>query len=192
MEQANTYDAAGNLIAQATNNGATTTDYTVDAGDRTTSETLDPSGLDRTTSISYTPDDYVASETLTGPGSSTPVRSTSYTYDAMGNMTSQSQALQGGGNGPTAWWPLNQTSGTTVPDATGTGHTATASGVSWSNGAENDGRGHNDRSGARHDRLVHRVRLGEPDGAHRERADSGLAGRHERQLGLHPGGRKRW
>ena len=39
----------------------------------------------------------------------------------MGNMTSESQAVQGGGNLPTAWWPLNQTSGTTVPDASGTG-----------------------------------------------------------------------
>jgi RHS repeat-associated protein len=139
VEEANTYDLAGNLIAQVTNNGATTTDYTVDAADRQTSQTLDPSGLDRTTSISYTPDDYVASETLTGAGSSTPVRSTSYTYDPMGNVTSQSQALQGGGNTPTAWWPLNQTSGTSVPDASGTGHTATASNVTWSNGAENNG-----------------------------------------------------
>jgi large repetitive protein len=58
----------------------------------------------------------------------------------MGNMTSQSEQLQGGGgNMPTAWWPLNQTSGKTVPDASGAGHTATASGVTWSGGAENGG-----------------------------------------------------
>jgi YD repeat-containing protein len=139
VEQASTYDPAGNLISQATNNGATTTNYTVDADSRTAAQTLDPAGLDRTTSYAYTADSYLASQTLTGAGSSTPVRSVSYGYDPMGNMTSQSQTLQGGGNTPTAWWPLNQTSGTTVPDASGTGHPATANGVTWSGGAENGG-----------------------------------------------------
>jgi RHS repeat-associated protein len=134
-DEADTYDPAGNLVSQVTNNGATTTNDTVDAAGRTMSETLDPFGLDRTTSYAYTADGYLASQTLTGAGSSTPVRSTSYAYDPLGNMTSQSQALQGGGNLPTAWWPLNQTSGTTVTDASGTGHTATAKSVSWSGGA---------------------------------------------------------
>jgi YD repeat-containing protein len=144
VEQASTYDAAGNLISRATSNGATTTNYTVDADARTAAQTLDPAGLDRTgpdrtTSYAYTADSYLASQTLTGAGSSAPVRSVSYGYDPMGNMTSQSQTLQGGGNIPTAWWQLNQTSGNTVPDASGTGHPATASGVSWSGGAENGG-----------------------------------------------------
>ena len=134
-EEADTYDPAGNLASQVTNNGATTTNYAVDPADRTTSETLDPFGLDRTTSYAYTADGYLASQTLTGAASSTPVRSTSYAYDPMGNMTSQSQAVQGGGNLPTAWWPLNQTSGNTVTDTTGTGHNGTASSVSWSGGA---------------------------------------------------------
>jgi RHS repeat-associated protein len=133
-EQSNSYDAAGNLISRAVNNGATTTTYAVDAANRTASQTLDPSGLNRTTSFSYSPDDQVVNQTLTGSGSSAPVRSTSYTYDPMGNMTSQSAALQGGGD-PTSWWRLDQTSGTTVPDASGTGHQATATGVSWSGGA---------------------------------------------------------
>jgi YD repeat-containing protein len=57
VEESDTYDAAGNLTAKVTNNGETTTDYTVNAGDEVTSEVLDPSGLDRTTTISYTPDD---------------------------------------------------------------------------------------------------------------------------------------
>lgn len=133
-EQANSYDAAGNLISRTTNNGATTTTDQVDAANRTDAQTLDPSGLDRTTTYSYTPDDNVANQTLTGPGSTTPVSSASYTYDPMGNKTSQLQALQGGGD-PTAWWRLDQTSGTAVPDASGTGHPATATGVTWSGGA---------------------------------------------------------
>jgi RHS repeat-associated protein len=139
VEQASTYDPAGNLISQATNNGATTTNYTVDADDRTAAQTVDPAGLARTTNYAYTADSYLAGQTLTGAGSNTPVRSVSYGYDPMGNMTSQSELLQGGGNLPTAWWPLNQTTGKTVPDASGTGHPATASGVTWSGGAENGG-----------------------------------------------------
>jgi large repetitive protein len=133
-QQSNSYDAAGNLTSQATNNGATTTTYQVDAADRTDAQTLDPSALDRTTTYSYSPDDDLVNQTLTGPGSTTPVSSTSYTYDPMGNKTSQSQALRGGTD-PTAWWRLDQTSGTTVPDASGTGHPATATGVTWSGGA---------------------------------------------------------
>jgi YD repeat-containing protein len=34
VEESDAYDAAGNMISQVTNNGATTTDYTVDAADR--------------------------------------------------------------------------------------------------------------------------------------------------------------
>ena len=55
------------MTAQWTNNGATYTTYTVDAADRVTQQVTDPSGLDRTTSISYTPDDQQASVTQSGP-----------------------------------------------------------------------------------------------------------------------------
>ena len=106
-EQSNSFDAAGNLTSQTTNNGATTTTYQVDAADRTNAQTLDPTGLDRTTTYSYSPDDDLVSQTLTGAGSTTPVSSTSYTYDAMGNKTSESQALQGG-NPLTTSWTLDQ------------------------------------------------------------------------------------
>jgi YD repeat-containing protein len=52
----------------------------------------------------------------------------------MGNLTSQSVQEDGTGH-PAGWWPLNQSSGTTVTDASGTGNTATATGVTWSNSA---------------------------------------------------------
>ena len=129
-----TYNAADQLVQEVTGNGATTTAYTVDPAGRTTSQTLDPAALDRTTSYTYSPDDQVTSQTLTGPGSSTPVESTSYTYDPMGNRTSETQYLQGGGN-PDGWWRLDQASGTSVSDASGTGNNATASNVTWSGGA---------------------------------------------------------
>ena len=85
-------------------------------------------GLDRTTSISYTPDDQQASVTQSGPSGAT--QSTSYTYDPNGNETSQS-VTQPGAGGPVAWYPLTQTSGTSVPDSAGSGQPATATGATW-------------------------------------------------------------
>ncbi|HEV2370630.1 MAG TPA: LamG-like jellyroll fold domain-containing protein [Streptosporangiaceae bacterium] len=136
VEQSNTYNGAGQLTQQATNNGATTTDYTPDASGQNTSQTVDPSGLDRTISYTYTPDGQVGNETLTGPGSSEPVQSQTSTYDPMGNLTSRTAYLQPDPAGnPTGWWPLNQTSGTTVTDTSGGGNNGTAnSTVQWSGG----------------------------------------------------------
>ena len=56
--------------------------------DRVTSQTVDPSGLDRVTAYTYTPDDHVATQAVS-QGSGSPIQSTSYTYDPMGNTTSQ-------------------------------------------------------------------------------------------------------
>ena len=141
-EQANTYDAAGNLITQVTNNGATTTDDTVDAADRVTSQTLDPSGLDRVTNLTYSPDDQVITQSLSG-SAGTPARVTDYTYDGLGNMTSQSVHDDNAALAPSGWWPL--TDGTGVPandyptiaaDDSGNGNPATrSSGVTWSSGS---------------------------------------------------------
>ncbi|MFG2183231.1 LamG-like jellyroll fold domain-containing protein [Streptomyces abikoensis] len=132
VQQANTYDAAGNLIQQATNNGATVTKSTVDAADRVMATTVDPTGVNRTTTVSYTPDDRIATSTLSDGNGTT--HTTSSTYDAMGNMTSRSIRQDGVGR-PTGWWQLNQTSGTTVTDASGTGNTAVATDVTWNDGA---------------------------------------------------------
>ena len=131
-EESDVYDAAGNVVQQVTDNGGTTTDYTVDAADRTTQQTEDPSGVDRSTTVSYTPDDQPATVTRTDGTGATQV--TSRTYDPAGNQTSQSVYSDGSGH-PSGWWRLNQTSGTTVTDSSGTGNTASATGVTWSGGA---------------------------------------------------------
>ncbi|MET7484287.1 LamG-like jellyroll fold domain-containing protein [Streptomyces sp. NPDC005538] len=131
--ESDSYDAAGNLLTQTTDNGENVTQYTVDASDRTTSTTVDPTGVDRVSTVSYTPDDQVATENdhdATGYD-----RTTTDTYDDMGNLLSET--LYGDASGhPAGWWKLNQTSGRSVTDSSGTGNTATAgSGVTWSDDA---------------------------------------------------------
>lgn len=127
------YDAAGNLTQQTTDNGETVTKYTVDAASRTTSTELDPTGVDRVTTVSYTPDDQVASEN--DHDSSGYDRTTTNTYDDMGNLLSET--LYGDASGhPAGWWKLNQTAGRSVTDTSGTGNTATAgTGVTWADDA---------------------------------------------------------
>ena len=143
VQEADTYDAAGNLIAKVTNNGATTTDYTVDAGDQVTNQTVDPNGLDRVTAYTYDGDDHVLTQNVS-QGSNSPIQSTSYTYDAMGNKTSET-VQDPVAEGPAAWWTLTQSSGTTVSDTSGTGNLATATGVTWSgSGAVLTGQGGQD------------------------------------------------
>ncbi|HEX5495264.1 MAG TPA: LamG-like jellyroll fold domain-containing protein [Mycobacteriales bacterium] len=129
VQEQDTYDAAGNLTVKVTNNGATTTNYAVDAADQITSQTVDPNGLDRVTANTYDPDDHVIKKDIS-QGDGSPIQSTSYTYDPMGNKTSQTVDDPGAG-GPAGWWTLTQTSGTTVADTSGTGNQATATGVTW-------------------------------------------------------------
>ncbi|MGW0575453.1 LamG-like jellyroll fold domain-containing protein [Streptomyces sp. NPDC002920] len=131
--ESDVYDAAGNLTQQTTDNGETVSKYTVDAASRTTSTELDPTGVDRVTTVSYTPDDQVASET--DHDASGYDRTTTNTYDDMGNLLSET--LYGDASGhPAGWWKLNQTSGRSVTDSSGTGNTATAGpGVTWADDA---------------------------------------------------------
>ncbi|MER5181772.1 LamG-like jellyroll fold domain-containing protein [Streptomyces sp. NPDC002896] len=131
--ESDTYDAAGNLLSSTTDNGETVTNYKVDAASRTTSTTVDPTGVDRVSTVSYTPDDEIATEN--DHDSSGYDRTTTSTYDDMGNVLSET--LYGDASGhPAGWWKLNQTSGTNVTDASGTGNTATAgSGVTWADDA---------------------------------------------------------
>lgn len=126
--QTTTYDAAGNIVRKTTGNNSLTTTYQVDAADRTTQSVVDPTGADRTTTVSYTPNDEVASSTETDPGGWD--RTATYTYDPMGNKTSQSLNLDASGH-PVGWYPLTQSTGGTVTDASGTGNTATATGAKW-------------------------------------------------------------
>jgi RHS repeat-associated protein len=134
VQQSNTYDAAGNLIQRVSNNGTTTTSYTDDAADRTASSTVDPSGLDRTTTYAFSPDDFVLNVTRSdGSGATT---STDASYDPLGRMTSQTVHNDSAGH-PAGWWPLTATSGTPTytADTSGSGHTGAVSGaVSLSSG----------------------------------------------------------
>ncbi|WHM37543.1 LamG-like jellyroll fold domain-containing protein [Streptomyces sp. BPTC-684] len=114
-EQANTYDAAGNLVKQVTNDGTTTTSFTVDAADRTTSTTHDPGGLARTTKVSYDPDDNVVSETEFDPSGDTSTKDTR--YDRLGNVTATT--VHDGSTAPVGRWKLNETSGTLADDSSG-------------------------------------------------------------------------
>ncbi|MFD9795021.1 LamG-like jellyroll fold domain-containing protein [Streptomyces sp. NPDC059070] len=114
-EQANTYDAAGNLVKQVTNDGTTTTSFTVDAADRTTSTTMDPGGLARTNKVSYDPDDNVVSETDYDPTGDTSTTDTR--YDALGNVTGNT--VHDGTTAPIGRWKLNETSGTNAADSSG-------------------------------------------------------------------------
>ncbi|MER7753210.1 LamG-like jellyroll fold domain-containing protein [Kitasatospora sp. NPDC097643] len=131
--QSNVYDAAGNVVEQRTNNGATVTRNVYDAASRTTASTVDPAGVNRTTTLSYTPDDHVATQRLSDPTGAT--HTTTSTYDATGQQTSRSVQFDSAGN-PVGWWVLDQAAGSTVPDASGTGNNATTAGaVSWPGGA---------------------------------------------------------
>ncbi|MFE7752624.1 LamG-like jellyroll fold domain-containing protein [Streptomyces sp. NPDC057428] len=131
--ESDTYDAAGNALSQTTDNGETVEKYKVDAASRTTETALDPTGVNRVTTLSYTPDDQVS--TANDHDSSGYDRTTATTYDAMGNVLSET--LYGDASGhPAGWWKLNQTSGTRVTDSSGTGNTATAgAGVTWADNA---------------------------------------------------------
>ena len=129
--QSNTYNAAGQLTQQVTGNGALTTNNTVDAAGRVDSQTADPSGVDRTTSYTFDPDDRVLAQTVSSPAGS---QATGYTYDAQGDTTS-STIYEASAGQAAAVWPLNQASGTSVPDTSGSGNTGTASNVTWSGGA---------------------------------------------------------
>ena len=128
-QETDTYDPAGNLITRVTNNGATTTNYSVDAASRVASQALDPSGLNRVTAYTYTPDDHVATQAVS-QGSGSALQTTTYTYDLMGNKTSE-MVSDPGAEGPAGWWPLNETSGTAAYDWSASSNVATASGVTW-------------------------------------------------------------
>ena len=113
--QNKTYNAAGQMTQQVTGNGTLTTSYTVDAAGRVDSQTADPSGVDRTTSSTFDPDDRVLAQTVSSPAGS---QATGHTYDAQGDTTS-STIYETSAYQAAVVWPLSQTSGTSVPDTSG-------------------------------------------------------------------------
>ncbi|MBG0817985.1 LamG-like jellyroll fold domain-containing protein, partial [Planomonospora sp. ID82291] len=93
--QASTYDAAGNLTKQVTGGGKTTVASVYDAAGRLTSTTLDPGGLARTTTYAYDAAGNVVKKTSTGAGGG-PAATVAYGYDTADRMVRQSV-----GNGDT-------------------------------------------------------------------------------------------
>ncbi len=84
----NFYDAAGNLVREVNDNGTTTIAYTYDAAGRQTSVVLDPAGLKRTTTYTYSPDDEALTATETDAAGAV-VGFTEYLSDAEGNLLAQ-------------------------------------------------------------------------------------------------------
>jgi YD repeat-containing protein len=130
VKESDAYDAAGNLTSKVTNNGATTTNMTVDAANRPTTSVVDPSGVNRATTYTYTPDDAVLSTRTSATSGSTTVDTA---YDAMGRMTSRS-VDNAATLSPNGWWKLNETGGVLAADSSGGGQngTLTDTGVTWS------------------------------------------------------------
>jgi large repetitive protein len=94
VTESDTYDAAGDLVKQVTNNGGTETDWTYDADGRKTTEVQDPSGVDRETAYTYTADDKVSGTQVTAAASPMTL-TTAYTYDPVGDVLTE--AVSGDG-----------------------------------------------------------------------------------------------
>ncbi|MFD0887927.1 hypothetical protein ACFQ08_25585, partial [Streptosporangium algeriense] len=97
--QANTYDAAGHLTRQVTENGATVVEHTVDAAGQVTATVQDPGGLARRTQFGYDAGGNTVRVTTSGFPSNVPgpVPATSevvdYAYDQAGNMVRETARL---------------------------------------------------------------------------------------------------
>ena len=141
----NTYDKAGNVTTTRTNNGVTTTNYAVDNAGRTWQSTADPTGVNRTTTQTLSPDNYVLNTTVSvGPGGSV-MASTDMGYDPMGRPLSSTRANTTG-LAPVGRWPLNETTGLLAADSAGNSTVTAPTGVTWS--SDHGGSAVFDRSGA--------------------------------------------
>ncbi|MEU8240978.1 LamG-like jellyroll fold domain-containing protein [Actinoplanes missouriensis] len=113
----NTYDAAGNLVKQVTNDGQTTTVYTLDAASRAYRSTVDPTGVNRQITHELSPDDQILSTTVrAGDGTLAGYEET--IHDPVGRelVTTAYPKKPGTAVGR---WPLSATSGTTAADSVG-------------------------------------------------------------------------
>jgi RHS repeat-associated protein len=135
-QSAYTYDGAGNLIQTdvsafpVTSTNQTVIQYNYDAADRLTSMVVDPTPAgssaggyaNRTTSYTYNAGNQVTSQMVTGAGGSS---ATTNGYNSAGELTSQ--AVQVGGTADTTTWTydtLGQVLGMTSPDGNAAGATA--------------------------------------------------------------------
>jgi RHS repeat-associated protein len=128
----NTYDLAGNLTKQVTNDGRTTTAYTLDAAARPYQVAIDPNGLNRKVTNTLSPDDLLLATTLRN-NQDTVLAHTESIYDPTGNDLVNT-TYSGTTNAPVARWKLNDTTGTGATDSAGNAPAETTTGVTgpWS------------------------------------------------------------
>jgi RHS repeat-associated protein len=129
VEEANQYDAAGNLVSQTTNGGLTTTTRTYDAAGRGLTATLDPSGLNRTTAHTYSPNDDVLTTTLTNNG--TTVSRSEAMYDKLGRVLAET-SYAATGLVPVFRWTFDEISNASTPDTAGNTRGTVTPGAVWS------------------------------------------------------------
>ncbi|WP_204008638.1 LamG-like jellyroll fold domain-containing protein [Virgisporangium aurantiacum] len=127
VTERNSYDAAGNLLSQVTNNGVTTVSFAVDAANRTTTSTVDPAGLRRTTTHEYNRDDDVVAQTVSDPSGL--VSRSETLHDQLGRPLAHT--VHNGALAPMARWRLAETAGATTARDTGGNSTGAATGVTW-------------------------------------------------------------
>jgi RHS repeat-associated protein len=95
-EHAYTYDAAGNDVSETSPGGSSGTlvvNTAYNADNQVTSQTTDPTGVDRTTTATYDPDGNVVSQSLTGGGVT---QTQTMTYNPMDQELSQTVDNTGG------------------------------------------------------------------------------------------------
>ncbi|WJK43714.1 polymorphic toxin-type HINT domain-containing protein [Solwaraspora sp. WMMA2056] len=129
--ESNEYDAAGNLVREVSDDGATVVTHTFDAAGRQTSTTVDPDGLKRTTHYGYDADDNVVTERQTDAGGAT-VGFSETLYDPAGEVIADTEypstALT-----PVARWRLDETTGGRAADSAGNNPGTVADGT-WTTG----------------------------------------------------------
>ncbi|WP_165956683.1 putative adhesin [Kribbella antibiotica] len=111
--EANTYDGAGNLLTQATDNGKSKTTFTRDSAGRVLTSLVDPGGLNRRTTMTYDLGGNILSTVESGSFSNTRVlvsgleRKTTYRYDGASRRTAQTVWLNSN-TGLTTTWAYDQ------------------------------------------------------------------------------------
>lgn len=102
------YDGAGNAVKNVTDNGVTTAVTVYNADGTVASATLDPSGVNRTTGYTYTPDGFVAEtvSTTDANGVEAVVSDTKKTFDPLGDV--MTSTVVDGSNSYTTTYTLDQ------------------------------------------------------------------------------------
>ncbi|MEH1055731.1 LamG-like jellyroll fold domain-containing protein [Micromonospora sp. CPCC 206171] len=127
-----TYDAAGNELTEVGNNGRSVTSTSYDAAGRTISSTVDPSGLKRTTTLTYDADDNVISSVSTDGANGNRVTSSSEAlYDRSGRAIAET-TYPSSQLSPVGRWKLAETTGTKGADSVGNSPASVQGNVAWS------------------------------------------------------------